>query len=286
MAFAVSPTVGGMRIDLHTHSTCSDGTQSPAELVAAAARADIDVLALTDHDTTRGWAPAQAAAERHGLRLVPGIEVSTVRDAVSYHLLGYGPAPAHPGLAAELDRARTSRAGRAREIVRRLARDYPVTWQDVAGQVPDGATIGRPHIADALVRLGCFPHRDDVFAKVLYTGSPYYATYYAPDPARAVELVRAAGGVPVLAHPRAARQRNHFDADLLAELVGAGLAGVEVDHPEHDAGHRRELRALAAGHDLIVTGASDHHGAGKRTGLGQELTEPGEWARLAERLTR
>lgn len=274
-----------MRIDLHTHTVCSDGTQSPAELVAEAAERGIDVLGLTDHDTTAGWEEALAAAERHGLRLVPGIEISTTRAGAGYHLLGYGQDPADPALVAELERARSSRRGRAQAIVQRVGRDFPVSWADVLAQTPAGATIGRPHIADALVAKGCFPHRDAAFETVLHTGSPYYVRHYAPDVGDAVELVLAAGGVPVLAHPRAARQCNRFGPQLLAELVDRGLVGLEVDHPEHDVHQRRELRGLAAGHGLIMTGASDYHGAGKTTRLGAELTAPRQWRRLAALLT-
>lgn len=275
-----------MRIDLHTHTVCSDGTQTPAELLTEAAARGIDVLGLTDHDSTAGWDEALTAATRHGVHLVPGIEISTTRAGAGYHLLGYGQDPKDPALTAELERARSSRRGRAQAIVERVGRDFPVDWADVLAQTPAGATIGRPHIADALVARGCFPHRDAAFEAVLHTGSPYYVTHYAPDVADAVELVLAAGGVPVLAHPRAARQRNHFGPHLLAELVERGLVGLEVDHPEHDDRQRRELRELAARHGLIMTGASDYHGTGKTTRLGQELTAPGEWERLAALLSR
>ena len=191
-----------MRIDLHTHSYVSDGTQPPGDVVASAAQAGLDVVALTDHDTTAGWEEASAAAVRHGIGLVRGIEISCARDGISVHLLGYLHDPTDAALLAELERSRSSRHTRAERIVRKLSADVPITYEEVLETAAPGATVGRPHIADALVAKGVVATRDDAFADYLYTGSPYHASHYAPDPVTAVRLVNAAGrrcrdGAPV-----------------------------------------------------------------------------------------
>lgn len=266
-----------MRIDLHTHSSASDGTEPPAGVIGAAAEAGLDVVALTDHDTTEGWAEAAEAARRLGLTFVPGAELSCVgRTAV--HLLAYLFDPDDAELAREMAWARDDRVPRAEEIVRRLAADgYPVTLEAVLAHAPDAATLGRPHIADALVAAGAFADRNEAFEQVLHDGSPYYVGHYAVDPHRAVALVRAAGGVPVLAHPRG---RKGVPDELVAALAAEGLAGIEVDHPEHSASDRRALRALAADLGLLTTGSSDYHGTGKPTPIGAETTDPEVFDRL------
>ena len=274
-----------MLVDLHAHSTASDGTQPPGEVLAAAARAGVDVLALTDHDTTAGWAEASEAAYRVGVALVPGVEVSCQADGVSVHLLGYLHDPAAPGLAAELHRARESRRTRARRIVDKLSAAVPLTFEEVLAGVPTGATLGRPHIADALVAKGVVATRDEAFATWLHAGSPYYAVHYAPDAVRAVRLVRAAGGVPVMAHPFAARRGYLVDDEVIEEMADAGLAGLEVHHPDHDAPARRHGLALAARLGLLVTGASDYHGAGKPNRLGECVTDPAVLAVIEEQGT-
>ncbi|GMA38883.1 hypothetical protein GCM10025883_09280 [Mobilicoccus caccae] len=182
-----------MIVDLHAHTLASDGTDTPTGLVENAAAAGLDVVAITDHDTTAGWREAIDAATRLGVGLLPGIEISCSWRGISVHLLGYLHDPTDDALLAELDAARESRDSRARRITDLLAADVPVTWDDVLRQVATGATIGRPHIADALVANGVVPDRDAAFAEYLYTGSPYYASHYAPDPVEAVRLVRAAG---------------------------------------------------------------------------------------------
>ncbi len=262
-----------MRIDLHTHSTASDGTQSPAEVIAAAAAAGLDVLALTDHDSTAGWAEATLAARRLGVVLVPGVELSCQAGGISVHLLAYLHDPDNAALAAEVRRTRQDRWGRARRMVDRIAADYPLAFDDVLAQVSDGATLGRPHIADAMVARGLVASRDEAFATVLSTGSPYHVRHYAPDAVTAVRLVLAAGGVPVMAHPRAGRRGRVVGAEVVAALAAAGLAGLEVDHRDHLPQERAELRALAAELGLFVTGSSDYHGAGKLNEIGENLTE-------------
>ena len=273
-------------IDLHTHSSASDGTESPTELVTAARAAGVEVLAVTDHDTTAGWGEAERAADRQGVTLVRGIEVSCARGRQSIHLLAYLPRPDGQELAAELARSRGSRDTRLDRMVERMAADgLPVSVASVRAEVGEGATPGRPHIADALVRAGAVGHRDEAFAQWLGDDSPYYVGHYAPDPVTAVEAVRAAGGVPVVAHPRS-RTRTGVVADaLLEEMAGAGLAGVEVDHRDHDDDARRHLRALAAGLGLLTTGSSDYHGTGKRNRLGENTTDPATLAAIEERST-
>jgi predicted metal-dependent phosphoesterase TrpH len=262
-------------IDLHTHSTASDGTEPPAVVVERAVAAGLDVLALTDHDTTLGWDEATDAARRLGTVLVPGIEVSCARRGRSIHLLAYLPDPTHPALAAETERARTSRESRLDRMVRLMAEDgIPVTVEEVRAQVEVGATPGRPHIADALVASGVVDHRDEAFARWLGNDGPYYVGHYAPDPVRAVQMVRSAGGVPVIAHPHSGTRGRVVPDSMVEEMAAAGLAGVEVRHRDHTPEAVRHLTDLAGALGLLVTGSSDYHGEGKRNRLGENTTDP------------
>ena len=263
-----------MLIDLHTHSTASDGTDAPAELVRDAAEAGVDVLAITDHDTTLGWSDA-AAALRPGMTLVRGAELSCTHAGISLHLLGYLFDPADAPLVELMEQIRDDRIPRAREMVRRLeAAGYPVSWESVAEQVEEGATVGRPHIADALVAAGVAADRDAAFAELLHGRSPYFVRHFAADPVEAIGLVRAAGGVVVFAHPAASRRGRTVGDEVIAELAAAGLAGLEVDHPDQSPEERARLRGLAADLGLLVTGSSDFHGEGKSNRLGEESTAP------------
>ncbi|MBE6476246.1 MAG: PHP domain-containing protein [Actinomyces succiniciruminis] len=264
-----------MRIDPHTHSSYSDGTDTPAALMAAAAREGLDVVGLTDHDTTEGWAEAAAAVPRTGVSLLRGTEISCSVDGVTLHLLAYLFDPDYGPLADALTAARQSRSNRTRYMVERLAVDYPITWEDVLAQSADAVTIGRPHIADALVAAGVFPNRSAAFAGPLATSSPYYVHYWALDPVEACRLVRAAGGVPVAAHPRAAnRQRRLVPDATFARMAEAGLAALEVDHRDHDPAQREQARALARELGVGTSGASDYHGDGKPNRLGENLMPP------------
>ncbi|MCL2848476.1 MAG: PHP domain-containing protein [Micrococcales bacterium] len=263
-----------MRIDLHAHSDASDGTMPPRELVAAAGQAGLDVVAITDHDTTAGWAEAAEAARELGVGLVRGLEMSTWYHGGSVHLLCYLPDPDDPGLAAELASTRAARVGRVQQMVTALARDYPITFDDVTAQATSATTLGRPHIAAALVANGVVADWDEAFTTMLASDSPYYEPYQAIDTAHAIAVVRAAGGVPVVAHPASSRRGPDLPDDAFAGLAAAGLAGLEVHHRDHSAAQVQRLTTIATRLGLLVTGSSDFHGSGKANRLGENLTDP------------
>jgi 3',5'-nucleoside bisphosphate phosphatase len=266
---------GAVAIDLHTHSSASDGTEAPAVVVQRAVESGLGTMALTDHDTTGGWEEAARAARAHGIRLVRGIEVSCSRRGQSIHLLAYLPDPSHPGLVAELARARDSRDTRLDRMVGKMAdAGIDITVDQVRAEVEDGATAGRPHIADALVTAGIVVNRDEAFRRFLGNDSRYYVSHYAPDPVHAVELVRAAGGVPVIAHARSATRGREVADELIEEMVDAGLLGLEVHHRDHTPEAVRHLTEVARSLDLLVTGSSDYHGTGKLNRLGEFTTAP------------
>lgn len=273
-------------IDLHAHSFHSDGTESPELLVAAAARAGLDVVALTDHDVTSGWDDADTAGRRHGVSVVPGIEVSCSWQGVSVHLLAYLPDPSHAPLLAELEASRSSRETRLQRMVERIAEaGYPVTYAEVLELAGPGATLGRPHVADVLVRNGVFSHRDQAFAHVLAAGGPFYVSHYAPDPVRATELVLEAGGVAVMAHPFAGARGRVVPDSVVEEMAQAGLHGLEVRHRDHGRRERERAAGLAARLGLLVTGSSDYHGAGKPNRLGENTTTPQVLMQILDRAT-
>ncbi|RVW06092.1 PHP domain-containing protein [Rhodococcus spongiicola] len=266
-----------MRIDLHTHSTASDGTDSPTELVQAAVRADVDVLAITDHDTTAGWAEA-AAALPSGLRLVRGMEMSCEgRDEdgrpVAVHLLAYLFDPTAREFANERERLRGERVARLRAMATKMAADgLPIDFDAVMADA--GQVVGRPHLARALVEAGVVSSVDEAFAGPLSVRSPYYVEKEDTPLERAVEMVNAAGGVSVIAHARARSRGRLVALDSIRELADRGLAGLEVDHPDHGGSDVDLLRSLATELDLIVTGSSDYHGTNKTIELGQYTTAP------------
>jgi len=269
-----------VRIDLHTHSTVSDGTERPADVMRAAGEAGLDVVALTDHDAVSGWGEAAAAAALAGVSFVPGIEVSCRHNGISIHLLGYWPDPESAAFTRMIAATRDARLDRAQQIVYRVAADYALTWDDVAVYSTASDTVGRPHIADALVARGHFATRDDAFAEVLAGNSRYYVPHYAPDVVEAIHTVRASGGVPVFAHP-GADARGRVVPDAVVELMAdAGLAGLEIDHRDHSPAQRERLASIAARLGLVRTGASDYHGAGKLNRIGENLTSVDAYAEL------
>jgi predicted metal-dependent phosphoesterase TrpH len=259
-------------IDLHTHSSVSDGTQSPAELIRSAAEAGLGTVALTDHDSTAGWDEAAATAASVGLDLIPGMELSTRYGWKSVHMLAYLFDPLDGGLTDETARIREARVTRAESMVRRLAVDYDLTWDDVLAQTTPGASVGRPHIADALVSRGVVPTRSAAFETLLHPRRGYYEPLYAPTPLDGVRLIRGAGGVPVLAHPATRGRGGVLDESYIAQLVDAGLFGLEIEHRENTEDGKEYLRALARRFGLVVTGSSDYHGAGKLNRLGENTT--------------
>ena len=269
-----------MRADLHCHSTASDGTCPPAEVMARARTAGLDVIALTDHDTIAGHAQARRALPR-GLTLVPGIELSCRLHGHSVHLLGYLFDPADAELAAECAKIREHRLDRARAIVDRLAGlGAPVTWEQVTS-IAGGGVVGRPHIARAMVAAGVIGAPDEAFGpEWLGAGGRAHVARYAPDPVRAMTLIRAAGGVTVLAHPAApARGWLMPDADI-ARLAAAGLTGIEVRHPDHNQAERIHLTTLAGQLGVLVSGGSDDHGELTGYRIGCDTIAPQAYERL------
>lgn len=261
-------------IDLHAHSSVSDGTQTPAQLVQAAADAGLGTIAITDHDATAGWEQAAAQAPSSGVTLIPGMELSTRLQFASVHMLAYLFDPTDAELVAETARIRVSRVTRAEEIVRRISADYDLTWEDVLAQTTPDATVGRPHIADALVARGHAPSRSEAFAGILHWKHGYAHPHYAPDPLTGVRLIRGAGGVSVLAHPGTRGAEDVMPPERLARLVDAGLFGLEIDHRENTPDAKKRLHELADRFGLAVTGSSDYHGDGKPNRLGENTTAP------------
>ncbi|WP_031187380.1 MULTISPECIES: PHP domain-containing protein [Streptomyces] len=272
-----------MRIDLHTHSTASDGTDTPAELVRNAAAAGLDVVALTDHDSVGGYAEAKAALPA-GLTLVTGAELSCRVGGVSMHMLAYLFDPDEPELARERELVRDDRVPRAQSMVAKLQElGVPVTWEQVARIAGDGA-VGRPHVAAAMVELGVVETVSDAFTpQWLANDGRAYAEKHELDPFEAIRLVKAAGGVTVFAHPLAVKRGRTIPESVIADLAAAGLDGIEVDHMEHDDAARARLRGLAADLGLLTTGSSDYHGSRKTVALGEYTTDPEIYGEIVRR---
>jgi predicted metal-dependent phosphoesterase TrpH len=278
-----------MRIDLHTHSTASDGTDTPAGLVDAAARAGLDVVAITDHDTTAGWAQA-AEALPPGLMLVPGAELSAISvdprtgRHVSVHLLAYLFDPLSAALVTEQSRLRAERRLRLRAMAQRMADDgLPIDADEVMAALPVDAPAGRPHLAQALVRAGKVADVNQAFAEYLGNGRGYYLPRQDTPVEIAIEMIADAGGVTVIAHPFARSRGATVTPEVLAELAERGLTGVEVDHPNHDEATRAELRGLARELGMVQTGSSDYHGTNKTIAIGAETTDPEQFEALVAR---
>lgn len=288
-----------LRIDLHAHTTASDGSDTPTELVDNA-RGLVDVLGVTDHDTTSGWEEALSRANEIGLGLIPGIELSAqILDGgfgeppLSVHVTGYLVDPDDRVLHAELERIRSHRDDRLRLMVERLSRDIDVSWEEVASRIPPGATPGRPHIADVLVDKGVVATVSEAFDHLLASHGPYHVPHYAPRLTRALEVLRHAGGVPILAHPLSGTRRHALSGasdagDLereLGALADAGLAGVEVHHRENAPELVPVLEKVATGLGLIVTGSSDYHGTKKPNRLGEHLTKEDQLGKILDQAT-
>ena len=272
-------------IDLHTHSAVSDGTEPPAAVIEQARRAGVDVIALTDHDTDRGIAQAREAATSAGLGFLPGMEVSAKLHGRSIHILALGSTPA-PGsaFAAKLDEVRESRERRAQRIVERLSEDFPITWEAVldteSSRDVSVASVGRPHIADALTRAGVVSGRAEAFAHLLAPHSPYYVPYRALEAEDAIAGIHASGALAVGAHLMTRTRGKGLDSDGCQELIDCGLDGLEIFHREHGEAERAALAAIARERNLIVTGGSDYHGSGKPNRLGENTTSDENLARI------
>lgn len=271
-----------MMIDLHTHTACSDGTDSPTELMKKACEAGIDVIGLTDHDTVSGWEEASIAARANSIRLVRGMEITATCHGVRVHILGYLFNSEDNKVQDHIRSVRESREGRARAITERLAADFPVTFEDVMRQAAPGATLGRPHIADALVEKGILANRSEAFEQLLATSSPYYVEQYAPDARAVVEFIHAAGGKTVWAHPKAMKRGTVAPDRAYRELAEAGLFGIEVDHRDNPADTRQFLTDIVNTYGLARFGSSDYHGRGKPNKLGENTTSPDAYRALID----
>src|SRR6185437_4076405 len=271
-----------MRADLHVHSNASDGSDPPAEVMRRAARAGLDVVALTDHDTVAGHAEARAAAGP--LTFLPGMELSCRLDGRSLHMLAYLFNADQPELAAELTRIRDDRVLRARAMVDKLAGlGVDVSWGQVAA-IAGQAVVGRPHIARAMADSGAIASPREAFTRDwIADGGRAYVGRYALDPVRAIDLVRAAGGVTALAHPRAGRD-TWVTNEQITRLAAAGLAGLEVFHPDQSEAERARLIALAHDLSLAITGGSDDHGSLTDYRLGCETTSGEAYQALLSRV--
>ena len=268
-------------IDLHTHTSFSDGTDSPTELINKALASGISTIGLTDHDTVAGWDEAITHL-RPGIALVPGAEISCqTEDGISVHMLGLLFDPENKELADVLEQTRENRIGRMNKIIARLnGAGYEITMNDVQEQLSDGATLGRPHLADALVAKGYLKSREEVFAELLHNNSPHYVAHYSPTPEVAIALIKAAGGVAVIAHPMASLRGRVISTETFKDYVSAGFDGIEVFHRDQSTENRELLINIANELNLVVTGSSDYHGNGKLNQLGESTTSPEEFFKL------
>jgi 3',5'-nucleoside bisphosphate phosphatase len=272
--------------DMHVHSTFSDGTQSVTQNVQMAVERGLEGIAVTDHDTTAGFQEAQAASEATGIKIVPGLEFSAEYDGASLHVLGYWIDPSDPDLRAELDRLIATRFRRGEMMIEKLQEaGYEISFERVR-QIAGDDLIARPHIAEAMVEAGIVATEKEAFDRFISDGGPAYVPKHALDPVVSVALIRAAGGACVLAHPGMWRGESSVPVSLIERMAEAGMAGLEVDHPDHDDAQRAEYRQLAARLDLIATGASDCHGERFGFRLGRYTTAPEVVAELKAKAGR
>jgi predicted metal-dependent phosphoesterase TrpH len=268
-------------IDLHTHTTCSDGTDSPRELVNKAIVQGIEVLGITDHDTTSGWQEATQSL-RGSLQLALGAEISCLtNDGISVHMLGLLFDPLHEEMQQVLEETRDGRLPRMRKMIEKMrAEGMDISVEDVEKAMPSGATMGRPHLADALVAKKIVKSRDEAFIDLLHNDSRFYVSHAAPTPVEAIALIRRAGGVAVIAHPFASHRGQILKPEDFSDLVSAGLNGIEVDHRDQNPDERAMLRVIALELDLVMTGSSDYHGTGKLNSLAENHTSREQWQKL------
>lgn len=271
-------------IDLHTHTTASDGTDSPFALVKKALATGVTTLGVTDHDSTAGWEEAITALQPQ-IQLALGAEVSCLTaDGISVHMLGLLFDGEDEQLQQMLSDCRDTRLPRMRKMVALLQADgFDISLEDVYQAAPDQATIGRPHLADALVAKKIVATRDEAFADLLHNESKYYVTHAAPTPADAIATIKRAGGVAVIAHPFASRRGQILTADTFQDLVVAGLDGIEVHHRDQNAAEQQVLTEIARELHLVTTGASDYHGTGKLNAMAENTTHPAQWEALEAR---
>ena len=268
-------------IDLHTHTNCSDGTDSPRELVNKAIVQGLEVLGISDHDTTAGWSEAIQTL-RGPLQLALGSEISCLTsDGVSVHMLGLLFDPEHEEMQRVLEETRDGRLPRMRKMIEKMRTEgIDISIQDVERAMPTGATMGRPHLADALVAKKIVKSRDEAFVDLLHNESRFYVSHAAPTPVEAIALIRRAGGVAVIAHPFASHRGQILKPEDFSELVAAGLSGIEVDHRDQNPDERAMLRTIANELDLVITGSSDYHGTGKLNSLAENHTHREQWEKL------
>ncbi len=271
-------------IDLHTHTTASDGTDSPFALVKKALVTGVTTLGITDHDSTAGWAEAITAIQPQ-IQLVLGAEVSCLTtDGISVHMLGLLFDGEDQQIQQMLSDSRDTRLPRMRKMVALLQADgFDISLEDVYQAAPDQATIGRPHLADALVAKKIVATRDEAFADLLHNESKYYVTHAAPTPADAIATIKRAGGVAVIAHPFASRRGQILTAETFQDLVAAGLDGIEVHNRDQNAAEQQVLTEIAGELHLVTTGASDYHGTGKLNAMAENTTHPAQWEALEAR---
>jgi predicted metal-dependent phosphoesterase TrpH len=268
-------------IDLHTHTNCSDGTDSPRELVNKAIVQGLEVLGISDHDTTSSWKEATESL-RGSLKLALGSEISCLTsDGISVHMLGLLFDPQHQEMQQVLEETRDGRLPRMRKMIEKMrAEGMDISIEDVEQAMPKGATMGRPHLADALVAKKIVKSRDEAFVDLLHNESRFYVSHAAPTPVEAIKLIRRAGGVAVIAHPFASHRGQILKAEDFSDLVAAGLNGIEVDHRDQNPDERAMLRTIARDLDLVITGSSDYHGTGKLNSLAENHTHREQWEKL------